>query len=200
MAEPTLVTVLRHGQVAGRAQVFRGAQDDPLSDAGRAALEAALARLDAPPFDHIAASPLARCRAVAEHAAQTRAVPLTLLEGFREMAFGAWEGLTPDEAAARDPALYARFRKHSAAAPGGESLADLRARVTTAWQTWLAGADGGHRLLITHAGVMRALLMDLIGLPEAHLWRIALPECAHFRVSLLAGHAPVLLQLNPCAA
>ncbi|MBI5329817.1 MAG: histidine phosphatase family protein [Betaproteobacteria bacterium] len=198
--EPTLVTVLRHGQTAGRAHVFRGAQDDPLSDAGRAAMAAALTRLDAPPCDRIAASPRTRCREAAAHHAQTRGVPLTLLEGFREMAFGAWEGLTPDEAALRDPELYARFRDHACAAPGGESLAGLRARVATAWQDWLADADGGHRLLVTHAGVMRALLMDLIGLPEGHVWRIALPECGHFRISHLAGHAPVLLHLNACAA
>ena len=63
----------------------------------------------------------------------------------------------------------------------------------------LADARGGHRLLVTHAGVMRALLMDLVGLDPAHAYRIALPETAHFQVSILAGEAPVLLNLNSCA-
>jgi alpha-ribazole phosphatase len=84
-------------------------------------------------------------------------------------------------------------------APEGESVTDLRKRVRQGWQDWLADAKGGHRLLVTHAGVMRALLMELIGLDPAHAYRIALPEAAHFQVSVLPGEAPVLLNLNPCA-
>jgi broad specificity phosphatase PhoE len=76
----------------------------------------------------------------------------------------------------------------------------LRQRVGAAWDRWLADACGGHRLLLTHAGVMHALLLDLLGLPESHLWRIALAESGYFRVSWLAGHDPVLLELNGCAA
>jgi hypothetical protein len=47
---------------------------------------------------------------------------------------------------------------------------------------------------------MRALLMELVGLEPAHVYRIALPEAAHFQVSVLPGEAPVLLNLNSCAA
>jgi hypothetical protein len=38
--------------------------------------------------------------------------------------------------------------------------------------------------------------MELLGLPAAYAYRVALPEAASFQVSLLAGEAPILLSLN----
>ena len=128
-------------------------------------------------------------------------VPLTVLEGFRERSFGAWEGLTSEEAGLSTPQAFRHFQESDGqtAPPGGESVDEVRGRVQAAWAGWVRGAVGGQRLLVTHAGVMRVLLMDLIGLPAHHAWRIALPEAAHFQVSLLEGHPPVLLNLNSCA-
>lgn len=198
--EATVVTLLRHGAVAGRAHVFRGASDEPVSAEGRTQMLAVAAALG--PLDRIATSPLRRCRAVAEEVAAARGVPLDVLDGCAEMRFGAWEGRTGAEAAAAHPNAYAAWCRFAdtASAPGGETLSGFRRRVLAAWDDWLADAEGGHRLLISHAGVMRVLLQQLLGLPADALYRVALPEAAHFQVSLLRGHAAVLLNLNPCAA
>lgn len=196
---PTLVTVLRHGAVAAPGHVLRGLADPPLSPAGRAAMLAVLERLHVPPVDHVVSSPRRRCREVAEVAARDRGWPLRLEDGFAELDFGRWEGLTPEQAAADDPAGWRAFRAGEGAAPGGESWAAFQARVLAAWQAWLADARGGHRLLLTHAGVMRILLREMLHLPFERLYRLALPEAAHFQVSVLAGEAPILLSLNPCA-
>lgn len=199
--QPTLVTVLRHGQVNGRPFVYRGALDDPMTEQGAAILLRTAQRLASPAFDRIASSPLVRCLDFAEPYAMERKLPLDVLDSMREMHFGAWEGLTPEEAARLDPPHHELFRGTAGkvGAPEGESVTDLRKRVSRGWEDWLADAKGGHRLLVTHAGVMRALLMELIGLDPAHAYRIALPEAAHFQVSVLPGAAPVLLNLNPCA-
>lgn len=199
----TRVTVLRHGETAGRAHVMRGDQDDPLTAGGWARMATVLQGVgDHPPVDAVASSPRRRCLEFALAWAAARGLEPAVLAGFRERSFGAWEGLTAQEAAQRDPERYRRFQAGAGEVPppGGESLADVRRRVRSAWSAWLAGAEGGHRLLVTHAGVMRALLMELVGLPPQHAYRIALPETAHFQVSILAGEAPVLLSLNPCAA
>lgn len=205
-SDATLVTVLRHGQVSGRAHVMRGDRDDPLSERGHAQMRAVLARLEsrAPPgfaLAAIATSPRRRCRVFARMWARERGVPLKVMDGFRELSFGAWEGLTGTRAARLDPEGWRLFRDSAGqvAPPGGESVGDLCRRVRAAWQAWLGDPPGGHHLLVTHAGVMRALLMELAGLPPSHAWRIALPEAAHFQVSLMAGKAPILLNLNPCA-
>ncbi len=199
--DPTLVSVLRHGQVNGRPFVYRGALNDPMTEQGAARVWEIAERLAAPAFDRLASSPLVRCLDFAEAYARESELPLDVLDSMREMHFGAWEGLTPEEAARLDPTHHELFRGTAGkvGAPEGESVTDLRKRVRQGWQDWLADAKGGHRLLVTHAGVMRALLMELIGLDPAHAYRIALPEAAHFQVSVLPGEAPVLLNLNPCA-
>jgi alpha-ribazole phosphatase len=199
--EPTLVTVLRHGEVRGRAHVYRGALDDPMTERGAAIVRGIAERLATPAFDRIASSPLVRCLDFAESYGGERNLPLDVLDSMREMHFGAWEGLTPEEAARLDPEHHSLFRGTAGkvGAPEGESITDLRKRVSRGWEDWLADARGGHRLLVTHAGVMRALLMELIGLDSAHGYRIALPEAAHIQVSVLPGEAPVLLSLNSCA-
>jgi broad specificity phosphatase PhoE len=200
IAGATLVTVLRHGVVAGRPYVYRGALDESMTQAGLRQVQAAAERLA--PFARIASSPSRRCLDFARAYAAEHAVRLDVIESFREMAFGDWEGMTPDAAARLNPELHRLFcaSPGSVAPPGGESVPQLQARVGAAWDAWLHDSAGGHRLLITHAGVMRALLMQLLGLPLAHAYRIALPEAAHFQVSVMAGEAPVLLALNSCAA
>lgn len=199
--QPTRVTVLRHGQVNGRPFVYRGALDDPMTELGAAILLRTAQRLATPAFDRIASSPLVRCLDFAESYAMEHKLPLDVLDSMREMHFGAWEGLTPEEAARLDPTHHELFRGTAGkvGAPEGESITDLVRRVSRGWEDWLAGSQGGHRLLVTHAGVMRALLIDVIGLDPAHVYRVALPEAAHFQVSVLVGAAPVLLNLNSCA-
>lgn len=212
----TLVTVLRHGAVEGRPFVYRGRQDDPLSELGWKQMETAtratvgadrVREIDAGyrgrgPLLQVASSPLQRCQAFARRLAERLEIPLRVSPAFQEIAFGEWEGLTPEQAARRDPVEHALFRASAAslatsvAAPGGESLIEFQQRVRAGWEAWLTEPGGESRLLITHAGVMRALLMDLLDLPASHVYRIALPEAAHFQVSLLAGEAPILLSLN----
>lgn len=193
----TVVTVLRHGAVEGRPFVYRGRQDDPLSEPGWKQMENVVGT-GLPAIDTIASSPALRCRMFAQHLAERHGVPLHVSPAFQEIAFGEWEGLTPEEAARRNPVEHQLFRSSAGtvAAPGGENLIEVRQRARAGWEDWLADARGGHRLLVTHAGVMRALLIELLGLPASHVYRIALPEAAHFQVSLLAGEAPILLSLN----
>jgi broad specificity phosphatase PhoE len=182
--DPVLVTVLRHGAVAGRAQVFRGALDDPLSAQGAAQMHATLARVPSPAFDTVATSPLRRCHEFAAAYVAQHGVPLYVSAQFSELAFGDWEGLTPAEAAAHH------------APPGGESLAQLRARASQGWHEWLGQDAGTNRLLVTHAGVMRALLMELFGFTAAQAFQVALPEAASLRISWLHGQPPFLLSIN----
>jgi alpha-ribazole phosphatase len=196
--DPILVTVLRHGAVAGRAHVFRGRLDEPLSAQGVQQMEQTLARCAATAFDTVATSPLKRCHEFAAAYVAQRRLPLRVLPPFGELAFGDWEGLTPEEAAERNPAEYQAFRASGGehAPPNGESLAQFRARIGLGWQEWLARNDGTNRLLITHAGVMRALLMELFGFTPAQAFQIALPEAACLRISWLHGKPPFLLSVN----
>ena len=134
--DPVVVTVLRHGAVAGRAHVFRGTLDEPLGAQGMLQMQQSLERCGAYGFDTVATSPLKRCHEfTAAHAAQ-HGLPLRVMPQFGELSFGDWEGLTPDEAAARNPVEYRAFSTTHGeqAAPNGESLAQFRARISRGWQ------------------------------------------------------------------
>ncbi len=193
-----VVTVLRHGECEGRNAVFRGRTDDPLSAKGWAQMRTVAARF--PHFDSVSSSPLLRCRAFAAEFAAARGLPLQIEEGFRERDFGAWEGLSADEVATRFPTHGdPRQNPYDNAPEGGETYPGFRARVESVWADWTARLAPGHHLLVAHAGIMRALLVHLLGLPPENLYRLNLPNAGHFSVSLLEGHAPVLLALNGCA-
>lgn len=188
-----VVTVLRHGVCEGRNHVFRGVTDDPLSAEGWAQMRAV--RLGA--FESVTTSPLQRCAAFATEFAAQRGLPLQVEAGFRERDFGAWEGLTADEVATRFPTHGdPRQNPYDNAPEGGEAYPLFRARVETVWALFSAQLSPGSHLLVAHAGIMRALLVHLLGLPAENLYRLNLPNAGHFTVSLLAGHAPVLLALN----
>jgi len=196
--DPILVTVLRHGKVAGRADVFRGTLDEPQSAQGMVQMRQTLERCGAYGFDTIATSPLKRCLEFAAAHATQHDLPFRVFPQFGELSFGDWKGLTPDEANARHPVEYQAFRATHGehAPPNGEGLAQFRKRVAQGWHEWLAQDAGTNRLLITHAGVMRALLMELFGYTPAQAFQIALPEAACLRISWLHGQPPFLLSIN----
>ncbi len=194
--KPLIIAVLRHGEVDGRAQIFRGTSAEMLTENGRAQMLTRLQRHA--PFQAIASSPVRRCHEFAAHYAQQNALPFQVLPCFSELNFGDWEGLTPTEAAALNPNEYAAFSATygAVAPPNGETLAAFRTRIAHGWHAWLQQDLGAQRVLITHAGVMRALLMELFDLNPAQAFQIALPEAACLRISHWHGHAPFLLSLN----
>lgn len=194
-SEPVLVTVLRHGNVEGPSGVLRGSCDAALSEEGMMQMNRILAKLESESFDLVATSPLRRCRDFAADYAERIGLPLQVVPEFREIDFGLWEGLMPGGAAC--PAdEYRAFMDGRHAPPLGESISQLRTRVSRGWAEWMAQSGGAHRLLVTHAGVMRALLMELFGFAPEQTFRIAFPEAACLRISHLDGQTPFLLSLN----
>jgi alpha-ribazole phosphatase len=171
-----------------------------LTPRGREQMRASLAAIAAPRFSAIASSPLVRCRDFAAEIAAEHAVALDVLPALAEMRFGAWEGLTSVEAAARDPDRFAAFRADPmhAGPPNGEPYFDFSQRVREGFDAWTRNRSG-HALLVTHAGVMRALLGDWLAIPAGNLFRIALPPAATCRVSLLANEPPCVLGINIAA-
>jgi alpha-ribazole phosphatase len=109
------------------------------------------------PEPELWSSPWARCRLVAEELARLWQLPLRLEPRLSEISFGVWEGqafaaLERDHAA---PFQHWMQNYETVAAPGGETVGDLRARVAS----WLAerssAPDTGPVLALTHAGVIR---------------------------------------------
>jgi alpha-ribazole phosphatase len=118
------------------------------------------------PLDRIVSSPLLRCRRLAGLLAARLRIPLRLDPDWREMDFGAWEGLPWDAVPRGELDAWAADLLH-ARPHRGESVAMLLARTRRALRR--ARAAGGRTLAVTHAGPIRAALFAATG--SAAAWQ-----------------------------
>lgn len=114
----------------------------------------AVARLDTlvdtlPSARRVVSSDLSRCRTLAEKLARRANVMCRIDPRWREQSFGAWEGKTWDQVNGR---AYLETWT-TATPPGGESIADVQARVAAA----LRDVEDG-TVVVTHAGPIRCAL------------------------------------------
>ncbi|WP_243310189.1 histidine phosphatase family protein [Fundidesulfovibrio agrisoli] len=207
------VHLLRHGKTA-REEPWRflGQRDAPLSDAGREQMRRWRDEFSCLDFAGAWCSDLARCRESAELVLAGRGLAATPVPGLREISLGEWDGLSVEEVRRGYPGLYeargadiAGFRP-----PGGESFEDLALRAGQALADILreaaarpagcpedvrSGAGNANILLVAHAGVNRALICGLLGLPLGRLFNLGQDHgCLNV---LRFGHGePVLHALN----
>lgn len=111
-------------------------------------------RRELPPELPVWSSPLQRCRTLAEVLQPAPRLDARLME----LDFGAWEGRSWDDIARAELDAWAADID-GYAPPGGESPRRLQQRVLTFVDELPAGAH----LLVTHAGVIRALLAAAAG-------------------------------------
>ena len=186
MTGAVVLLLLRHGQIAQSpgSRRFVGSRDLPLDDTGKAqagAVGCALANLARAglALRHVYSSDLSRAVDTADIATATLS-PLpehVRLAALREIRLGDWEGLSKEEVGARFPGQLERRRADLAGyrPPGGESFADLSARVLPTLDHLARTAlESGSRLalVVAHGGVNRVILCRALGLGLAHVLRL----------------------------
>jgi broad specificity phosphatase PhoE len=165
-----VIYYIRHGETQWNAEGrLQGAQDVPLNDLGRrqatdaggilADLFARDARSEA--SLEFVASPLGRARTTMELVRGTLKLPphdYAIDDRLREIGYGQWEGSTLSQMRASDPDMFARRQadKWTVPPPGGESYAEVQARVSD-WYRQLT-AD---TVAVAHGGTARALMVAL---------------------------------------
>lgn len=167
----TTIDLLRHGEVDGDA-VYRGSTDDPLTDIGWQQMVAALT--DKNNWDMVISSPLQRCREFAELVAEEDDINLEIDKSFQEIDFGQWEGLSPDKILKEDADKLKSWWQSPTRVtpPDGEDFHDFQARILKSLKQIIESNKGGNILLITHAGVIRVILMYALGMQEDNLFRL----------------------------
>jgi alpha-ribazole phosphatase len=171
----TALLLIRHAEPAGWAkQVCHGALDVPLSDNGVIQARRIGDRLQDARLDAVYASPLRRAVATASAVAGSQGLTPVLRKDLAEIDFGALEGRTFEEIAASHPDLYAQWIREptSVRFPGGESFEDLRGRVTSEVTRIRREHEGGSVAVVTHGGVIRAVLADVLGVGDRMIFRI----------------------------
>lgn len=195
---------MRHGRTAWNAERrFQGHTDIPLDDEGLAQAEALAAHLRGERFDLALTSDLCRAAATAERICAGRALALERDSGLREMRFGAWEGLSWDEILARWPELDAAHEKSPRhyTPLGGESFEALGARVAHVLEGVTQRlTPGGRALLVTHAGVMHAMVRVLFGAEREASLGLRFAPASIMRASGSTRDGWVLTAANELAA
>jgi broad specificity phosphatase PhoE len=151
----------RHGETAENAEGrILGRRDPPLSPAGVAQAEGLAGRLRDAGIVAVWTSPLRRARQTAEVVARVLGVEPVVLGELMESDRGGWEGRRVAELVYESPDLHAAFiaGDPSFRFPGGESLAEQRARTRSALTAVRAGPLPA--LVVAHAGTIRAALAD----------------------------------------
>jgi alpha-ribazole phosphatase/probable phosphoglycerate mutase len=103
---------------------------------------------------------------------------------FREIGFGVWEGKTRDELERLIPGQVVRFYQdpvHNRPA-GAEPLDAFSARVQAGFTDLAERCAGQSVLVVTHAGVIRAILALVLGMPAAAMYRINVANAARSRI------------------
>ncbi|MFE2961735.1 bifunctional RNase H/acid phosphatase [Nocardia tengchongensis] len=177
VGRPTRLLLLRHGQTELSVQRrYSGRGNPPLTELGReqaAKAAAMLARKGG--IEAIVCSPLSRARETAAAAGQALGLPVRELPGLTETDFGAWEGMTFQEARDHDPELHARWLGDpSLPAPGGESFDQVRERVEAVRRDLVAMYPGANVLVVSHVTPIKTLLQLALGVGPSLLYRLHL--------------------------
>ena len=161
------IVLLRHGDTVGDSQNrYHGSGDLALSDEGRAQMRETSRTLSGEVFELVVASPLRRSWESAWIVAG--GAPVRLEDGFREIHFGRWEGLTAQEIEATDPVAYKDWQARTPGFefPSGERRDDFRARVAQGLER-LVASGAANVLVVAHKGVVRTIAEQLLGEPLA---------------------------------
>jgi probable phosphoglycerate mutase len=157
--------LLRHGETEfSHDDRFCGRIDAPLTVEGHE-----MATLFAAAYGHLgwrAIITSTRARAI------DSAAPLAAMTGVEasadprldEMHYGAWQGLSKDEAALRDREYFARWLQDpSIGPPLGESPRDVAIRAAAAIEELRHHHAEGNVLIVSHKALLRILVSGLIG-------------------------------------
>ena len=161
---PGRLTLICHGATtATRALAFP--RDEPL-EVG-AAEQAKLLGPALRRWDRAVTSPALGARQTAEALSLDASVHPAL----RYCDYGRWRGRRLADVQAEHSTEVAAWLSDPGAAPhGGESLLVLMRRVSD----WMADRlhDDGHTIAVTHAAVIRAAVIGVLGAPPQSFWRI----------------------------
>ena len=147
----------RHGETDwNRDGIWQGHGDPPLNELGRRQAADLAVRLADVQIDALYSSDLRRAYETAEIVGRAKGLEITADPDLREMDVGSWSGLTSEDIATRFPGM---------ASHDGEAREAFDERAVGAL-TRIAGAhEGGHVLVVTHGGVVRALQRHVFGEP-----------------------------------
>lgn len=179
--------LIRHGEtIWNRERRFQGVMDIPLSDKGRAEADLLAAYLRDKRLDAIYSSHLSRALDTAKAVAAYHDLGVGVVEGLSEINVGEWAGMSWEEIWERWPELGGQWYANppeSPAPPGGEYYPDFQKRCIAALENIAAAhGDADKVAVVTHGGVIRAVMNQLLGLSWGTRGKFFVRNCSITRM------------------
>ncbi len=201
LGEATTLIMLRHGETRHTAErKFSGpGGDDPgLNGDGRVqALRAGLALARQSEVHALLSSPLRRTRETADVVADALGLDVVIEDGFREAAFGEWDGYTLSEVEQRWPdELELWLRSFGHAPPGGESILAVQSRVEEALGRVLVTYAGKTVVVVSHVNPIKLAVRYCLEAPLEVVNRMLLAPASLTTLSFYSSGAASLRQFS----
>lgn len=190
------IDLLRHGDVADGKKLL-GITDEPLSHVGLKQMQSIHANKHLS-WQKIVSSPLQRCHSFSKELSAALSIELMLDQRFQEINFGHWDGqLLTDLYTGEESEQLIRFMQSpdTETPPNGEAYKVFQSRVMTAWEELLHSLhkeEIDHCLLVTHAGVIRTIISNILGFPNTNLFKLEVPYACLSRIKQYEHYPPIL--------
>lgn len=158
---------LRHGETTfSQTGGYCGDLDVELTPEGMEMARAFAEHYAALPWEGVYVSPMKRTIATATPICQTIGQEMQLRDGLRELSYGKWEGLSPEEVRAQYEEDYIRWLTEPAWNPPteGETSIQLASRASLVIAEIEKKHPDGNVLVVSHKATIRILLCNLLGI------------------------------------
>ena len=196
--------LVRHAQTSWNEENrIQGHSDVPLSPLGEAQAKRLGAFFASRHLKGIVTSALTRSQQTAQAiaAGNGHGVQPITERGLAEIHLGAWEGLTPEEVDGRYQGAYQQWRARpsTVSIPDAEPLEAFRVRVRRTLEQLIERFEDGEYVIVSHGGVIAAMLADTLGADFDLLLRRLRLDNAGITALEFATPLPHVLWINATA-
>ncbi|MEJ2429790.1 MAG: histidine phosphatase family protein [Deltaproteobacteria bacterium] len=193
------VYFLRHGETeASRTGGYCGVLNADLTPEGHRMAEEFGAAYKSLPWAAVFCSPLRRSMDTARPLCDAVGLELQLRDGLKEIAYGQWEGKTPEEVNRRFHDEYVRWLADPGwnKPTGGERGVDVARRSSVVLEEIERAHPAGNVLVVSHKATTRIMLCSLLGIDVGRYRdRLSMPV-ASLSVVEMAEQGPLLKSLG----
>jgi broad specificity phosphatase PhoE len=194
-----IIYFLRHGETtASQTGGYCGTLDPDLTPAGYQMAEDFALAYQSVPWAAVFSSPLRRAVATARPLCEAAGIRMQLQDGLKEIAFGQWEGKTPEEVNREFHDDYVRWLTDPGwnAPTGGQKGIDIARRSSLVLEQIEKTYTTGNVLVVSHKTTTRIMLCSLLGIDVGRFRdRISMPV-ASISIVEIAMHGPLLHRIG----
>ncbi len=184
------IYLMRHGRTASNERsIYAGWSDEELTEAGIREVKAGFRIRDygwGGKIEKIYTSPIRRAVHTAEIVGKYLNVGIGIVDEFKEIKMGPWEGLAEKEVIKKFPDEWNLWNRRPSRLnmKGRETLIELQQRALEGIEKIKCNGDYSGGLVITHMAIIRVLMIYYNDLPLDIYRKLDVPNCGLFVLDL----------------